>query len=91
MTTIVEYTERKRPGNSYPERMVSPTSASACCQDSMEALGIPGSEGGWIYEYRRCRVCGFTVRAFLRYALGDGERADLRRRLGRCRPSGVSE
>jgi len=91
MTTIVEYTERKQPKNSYPERMVSPTSASACCQDGMEALGIPGSEGGWIFEYRRCRVCGFTVRAVLRYALDDAERADLRWRLSRCRLSGVSE
>jgi predicted choloylglycine hydrolase len=91
MTTIVEYTERKQPKNSYPERMVSPTSASACCQDGMETLGIPRSEGGWIFEYRRCRVCGFTVRAFLRYVLNDGESTDLRRRLGRCRLSGVSE
>jgi hypothetical protein len=57
----------------------------------MDSLGVPEPEGGWIFEYRRCRVCGFTVRLFLRYVPDDTDCTDLRRRLNQCRLSGVAE
>ncbi|HSB70047.1 MAG TPA: hypothetical protein VLT62_11995 [Candidatus Methylomirabilis sp.] len=91
MPTIVEYTQRKRPRNSYPEWMVSPTSAGPCCQGGMEPVGVPEPDGQWIFEYRRCRVCGFTVRAYLRYVLDDAELADLRKSLQACRLSDYPE
>lgn len=93
MPTIVEYTERMRPENRYPVRLVSPTSAGACCERDMQPIGVPEPDGRWIFEYRRCRACGFTVRAFLRYVPDD---ADTRRpapanpRMPPVRPRGLS-
>jgi hypothetical protein len=87
--TIVEYTERMRPENRYPVRLVSPTSAGACCERDMQPIGVPEPDGRWIFEYRRCRMCGFTVRAFLRYVLDDSDLADLRQRIRACRLFGL--
>jgi hypothetical protein len=56
----------------------------------MEAVGVPEPDGQWIFEYRRCRTCGYTVRAFLRYVPDEDELADLRRRLDECRLFGVA-
>jgi len=57
----------------------------------MQAVGPAEQDGRWIFEYRRCRTCGFTVRAFLRYVPDEGRLAELRRRLQACRLWGVSE
>lgn len=65
MATIVEYTDEKRPVNTYPKRIVSPTKAGACCPQHMEQIGGIEQEEKRSYFYRRCRVCGFTVRHFL--------------------------
>jgi hypothetical protein len=65
MATIVEYTDEKPPVNTYPKHIVSPTEGSTCCPQKMEQIGGIEREGGRSYFYRRCRVCGFTVRHFL--------------------------
>jgi hypothetical protein len=65
MPTIVEYTDSKPPRNEYPHRIVSPLQAGPCCFTDMEKVGAPESEGRWRYQYRRCRKCGFTVRAII--------------------------
>lgn len=66
MPTIVEYTDRKPPNNLYPKRIVSPCRSGPCCFSDMEMVGASHSEGRWVFQYRRCRRCGFTVRVILR-------------------------
>ncbi|HSB71239.1 MAG TPA: hypothetical protein VLT62_18075 [Candidatus Methylomirabilis sp.] len=65
MATIVEYTDSKSPSNEYPDRIVSPLQAGPCCFTDMERVGAPEVEERWRYQYRRCRQCGFTVRAII--------------------------
>ncbi len=64
MATIVEYQDQAEPVNEYPARIVSPSRASACCAGNMERLGEGRIEGLWRYVYKRCRLCGYTVRCF---------------------------
>ncbi len=64
-TTIVEYTDEKPPLNNYPSRIVSPTKGKACCARNMEQIGGVQGEEKRSYFYRRCRVCGYTVRHFI--------------------------
>jgi hypothetical protein len=66
MATIVEYTDRKAPRNQYPQRIISPSKSGACCFSDMEEIGKARQDGRWVYQYRRCRKCGFTVRQILR-------------------------
>ncbi len=66
MATIVKYTDQKPPRNRYPHRIISPRRAGVCCFSDMEELGTPQTDGHWVYQYRRCRQCGFAVRVILR-------------------------
>jgi hypothetical protein len=66
MPTIIEYTARRRPRNNYPRQIVSPPSASPCCFAAMENIGEEQTDGRWVFQYRRCRVCGYAVRFALR-------------------------
>jgi len=65
MRTIVEYNGGKAPLNAYPIRIVSPPTPSPCCLIQMEQVGDHGEEDGWQFYYKRCWLCGFTVRYFL--------------------------
>ena len=65
MATIVEYTDEKPRLNMYPKRIVSPVRARTCCARKMEQIGGIEREGERSYFYRRCKVCGYTVRHFL--------------------------
>jgi hypothetical protein len=62
MATIVEYTDEKKPANSYPKRIVSPVAPGLCCYSKMEQIGTEQREEGWSFIYKRCKKCGFTVR-----------------------------
>jgi hypothetical protein len=64
MVTIVEYSPHKRAINAYPTKIISPTSPGPCCLSSTEQLGGTYEDNGWPFVYRRCAVCGFTVRRF---------------------------
>lgn len=64
-STIVEYTDEKPPINLYPKRIISPTRGNTCCAISMEQIGGIKKGDKRSYVYRRCRVCGYTVRHFL--------------------------
>ncbi len=64
MSSIVEYRDNVQPLNEYPARIISPSRPSACCADHMDILGPARIEGLWRYVYRRCAVCGYTVRNF---------------------------
>ena len=66
MPTIVTYTDREPAANGYPQRIVSPCRPGPCCFSDMEELGTARQEGRWVFQYRRCRQCGFTVRVILR-------------------------
>ena len=65
MPNIVEYAERKAPVNAYPERIVSPVHPSECCSYGMEKVGPVEEDGDWLFVYKRCHTCGYTVRHFL--------------------------
>jgi hypothetical protein len=81
MATIVEYTDRKAPLNSYPQHIVSPSRSGPCCAAAMEELGPAEQEGRRMVKYKRCRRCGFTVRVVL-HALVDAKlAAELRQTL----------
>ena len=81
MSTIVEYTSTKPPENQFPRRIVSPPHSSSCCFSHMEAVGLPRTEGHWLVQFKRCRQCGFTVRAIVRYLPDPAAGARLRQLL----------
>ena len=62
----MEYSDQKPPTNRYPHRIISPSRAADCCFSDMEKVGTPQQDGHWVYQYRRCRQCGFAVRVILR-------------------------
>jgi hypothetical protein len=62
----VEYTDQKRPENLYPERIISPARSGACCFTDMEEIGEPQKDGRRVFQYKRCKQCGFAVRVILR-------------------------
>lgn len=66
MATIIEYTSSKKPLNTYPKRIVSPSRPGKCCADHMVQVGeVQEDERDFPFYYRRCEVCGFTLRHFL--------------------------
>jgi len=65
MASIVEYDERKAAVNAYPQRIISPLHPSDCCSSGMEQVGDVEKDDDWLYIYKRCRACGYTVRHFL--------------------------
>lgn len=65
MPSIVEYAERKAPVNAYPERIVSPVRPSECCDSGMRPVGPVEEDGNWLFTYKRCHTCGYTVRHIL--------------------------
>ena len=79
MSSIVKYTDRAPAENLYPRRIVSPRKSGPCCFSDMELVGEPHSEGRWVFQYRRCRRCGFTVRVILRQIPDDALMAEVRR------------
>ncbi len=81
IATIIEYSDQKQPSNQFPRRIVSPVRSKPCCFTDMEELGKPRNEGRWVYQYKRCRKCGFAVRVILREIPDAALAADLRRIL----------
>jgi hypothetical protein len=81
MPTIVEYTDNKEPKNQYPERIISPPRSERCCFSDMEEEGEPREDGRWVFQYKRCRRCGFTVRVILREIPDAAMLEDLRKTL----------
>jgi hypothetical protein len=81
MPTIVEYTNQKRPRNLYPERIISPVRSGPCCFSDMEEVGEPQEDSRWVFQYKRCKKCGFTVRVILREIPNAALAAELRKTL----------
>ena len=61
---IVEYRSDVAPSNDYPRRIVSPLTPSACCLAQMTRIGQAAIDATWRFYYKRCAVCGYTVRCF---------------------------
>jgi hypothetical protein len=66
MPTIVLYTDAQKPQNLYPKRIISPPRSGPCCFSDMQETGAPQEEGRWVFQYKRCRKCGYAVRVILR-------------------------
>jgi len=64
MDSIIEYRNDQSAINDYPRRIVSPTRPSVCCMRGMEQIGRPAFDAAWRFYYKRCAVCGYTVRCF---------------------------
>lgn len=64
MDNIVEYRSDTPPSNEYPRRIVSPLAPSPCCQANMTRIGQNAIDATWRFYYKRCEVCGYTVRCF---------------------------
>jgi hypothetical protein len=82
MATIVEYAEHKTPVNGYPDRIISPPRSGPCCFSDMEEIGTDREEEGrWVYRYKRCHTCGFTVRMIQRELPDMALAAEVRHKL----------
>jgi hypothetical protein len=64
MESIIQFCDGRPAVNEYPHRIVSPTRASACCARHMERVGTPEIDVDWRFYYKRCTVCGYSVRCF---------------------------
>jgi hypothetical protein len=91
MATIVEYTDEKQPKNQYPRRIVSPGRSGPCCFTDMEDVGKPQDDGRWVFQYKRCRTCGFALRVILREIPDAALAADLRKILANAFVRNVPE
>ena len=47
----------------------------------MEPVGGPQQEGRWVFQYKRCRTCGYAVRVVVREIPDAALIADLRQIL----------
>ncbi len=81
MPSIVEYTDQKHPMNEYPVRIVSPVHSGPCCFSAMEEVGGLQQEERWVFRYKRCKKCGFTVRVIVRELVDERLQANLRETL----------
>ena len=91
MATIVEYIDQKPPENWYPHRIISPPRSGPCCFSDMEWLGTPQEDERCVYQYRRCRQCGFAVRVIRREIPDVAVLASLRETLARSFARNVPE
>ena len=83
MPSLVTYTDQRPPENRYPHRIISPLRAGACCFSEMADVGPPETDARWVYQYRRCRRCGFAVRVILCEIPGTTLMNSLREELAR--------
>ncbi len=83
--SIVHYTDREQAREEYPFRIVSPLTPAGCCvAQNRIRIGRVEAEQGDSYFYKRCRVCGHTVRFFFspRHKSSSFERMALSERSG---------
>ncbi len=69
MPTIVTYTDARPSRNHFPRRIISPTHGGPCCGSAMEPVGPLRRQHRYEFQYRRCPICGFTVRFIVRFRL----------------------
>jgi hypothetical protein len=81
VASIVEYTDQKTPMNEFPTRIISPVRSGPCCFSAMEELEGLQQEERWVFRYKRCQKCGFTVRLIVREIPDLRLQSDLRETL----------
>jgi len=91
MATIVTSLDQQPPENRFPHRILSPPRSGPCCFSEMEWLGTPQEDARSMYQYRRCRRCGFAVRVILREIPDVALIASLREGLARSFARNVPE
>lgn len=64
MENIIQFRDDVPPVEEYPRRIISPSRPSACCTGHMERIGHPELDAHWRFYYKRCTVCGYSVRCF---------------------------
>jgi hypothetical protein len=57
----------------------------------MEEVGTPQQDDRWVFQYRRCRRCGFAVRVVLREIPDTALATRLREELARSFVRNVPE
>jgi len=91
MATSVEYTDEKQPKNQYPRRIISPGRSGPCCFTDMEDVGTAHTDGHWVFQYKRCRTCGFALRVILHDIPDAALAAELRKILANAFVRNVPE
>ena len=62
---IIRYTDKEKPRNDYPRRIISPPNPSACCTDeNRDVVGQAREVDGFKLVYKICRECGHAVKFF---------------------------
>ena len=62
---IIRYSDKEKPRNDYPRRIISPPQPSRCCNDdNRETVGTEREVEGFKFCYRICKKCGHAVRFF---------------------------
>ena len=62
---IIRYTDREKPRNDYPKKIVSPVSPSKCCSDdTREIVGTMREVDGFKFCYKICNKCGHAVKFY---------------------------
>ena len=65
LRNIIKYTDREKPMNDYPRRIVSPPNPKPCCsEENREMVGNIREVDGFKFCYKICKVCGHAVRYF---------------------------
>ena len=83
MPSLVPYTDQQPPTSRYLYQITAPPRAGVCCVSAMAWLDARRDVRG-VYQDRRCRRCGFTVRV-LHHETPDTTRvATLRESLARA-------
>lgn len=81
--TIVRYNDLQIPVNEFPILIVSPSHSGPCCFLAMKVFQQEFHEGMAIYQYKRCELCGYTVRHVLRIVPDAWMIADLKKAISR--------
>ena len=80
MPSLVPYTDQQPPTSRYLYQIIAPPRAGVCCVSAIASLDARRDVRG-VYQDRRCRRCGVTVRV-LRQEIPDTTRvATLRESL----------
>ena len=62
---IIRYTDREKPRNDYPKKIVSPPNPSDCCLDeNREMVGNVKEIDGFKFCYKICSECGHAVKFY---------------------------
>ena len=83
MPSLVPYTDQQPPTNRYLYQIIPPPRAGVCCVSAMAWLDARRDVRG-VYQDRRCRRCGFTVRVLLREIPNTALATTLRESLARA-------